>query len=61
MEIKIDGLWSHACFPAASALDINTVLGKLTLPERKMTKKRQSCRSFAYLVIKDNEMPSWRE
>lgn len=26
-----------------------------------MTKKRQSCRSFAYLVIKDNEMPSWRE
>lgn len=26
-----------------------------------MTKKRQSCRSFAYLVIKDNGMPSWRE
>lgn len=27
--MKIDGLWSLTCFPAASALDTNTVFSKL--------------------------------
>lgn len=27
--MKIAGLWSRTCFPAASALDTNTVLSKL--------------------------------